>query len=178
MLFPEEEMNVIRIRRGPSKKKKQEPPKKPQEKLSQDIPLSNNLEENVHFFQMQYQKSTDFITRSFVVGKRNASILYIDGLSDTQKLDEYVLNTLIDNTDFDDRDFLLSVKNKLPISNIKKVSTYLDCMDAIINGNPILLFDELGEALSLGLVNFKNDRLKSHRLNHLYEVQEKVLRNH
>lgn len=144
---------VIRIRRGPSRKttKAQKAPKQ----ASQDIPLTQKIEENIEFFSSLYQESSDVIFRSFVVGEKDACIIYIDGLSDTQKLDQQVLETLLDKTEFDESDFLLSVKNKLPISNIKNISTYSACIDSIGNGSPILLFDGYEEALSLGLVKYE-----------------------
>ena len=143
----------MRIKRRPSRKAKVH--KEPQQTLSQDIPLSKKLEENTQLFSSLYQESSDVVFRSLIVGKKDASIIYIDGLSDTQKLDEQVLATLLDRNEFDETDFLLSVKNRLPISNIKRISTLSACIDSIANGNPVLLFDGFEEAFSLGLVKFE-----------------------
>jgi hypothetical protein len=150
----EGEIEVIRIRRNPSKKKTKEQ-KSLQQTTTQDIILSKNLKKNIQFFSSLYQESLDVIYRSFVVNKKDATIIYIEGLSDTQKLDEQVLGTLLNNIEFDESDFLLSIKNTLPISNIKRVSTFSSCIDAISNGNPVLLFDGYEEAFSLGLVKFE-----------------------
>ncbi|MFP7296801.1 spore germination protein [Neobacillus niacini] len=141
------------MRRSPIKirKKEQNVP----QSLALDIPLSKNLEENIHFFSSLYKGSSDVIFRSFVVGQKDTSIIYIEGLSDSQKLDEQVLETLIDQNEFDENDFLTSVKNRLPISNINKISTYSACIDAIAEGKPILLFDGFDNAFSLGLVKFE-----------------------
>jgi hypothetical protein len=144
---------VIRTRRWSSKKTTDTQTEPLQ--TSQDIPLSQRLEANVHFFSSLYKESSDVVFRSFIVGEKDAAIIYIDGLSDTQKLDEQVLETLLDKKEFDENDFLLSVKNRLPISNINKISTFSACIDAIGNGNPILLFDGYKEAFSLGLVKFE-----------------------
>jgi len=149
----EEGIDVIRIRRQPLKRKVKNE-KASQLSSSQDIPLSNNLEENIKYFTSIYQESEDVIFRSFVVDQTAAAIIYIEGLSDTQKLDEQVLVTLLDKS-FHEQDFLRSVKNQLPISNIKTITTFSDCIDAIGNGNPILLFDGFEEAFSLGLVKFE-----------------------
>lgn len=127
----------------------------PQHNFSQDIPLSKKIVENVQFFSSVYQESPDVIFRSFFIGKKDAAIIYIEGLSDTQKLDDQVLETLINKNEFDETDFLRSIKNQLPIANIKKVSTFSACVDAVATGNPILLVDGLDEALSLGIVKFE-----------------------
>jgi len=156
MLFLEEEVNVIRIRRGPSRKKEPEHKGK-QQTLSQDIPLSKELDENIKFFSSLFQQDLDVIFRSIVVGKRNATIIYIEGICDTQKLDEQVLGTLLDKSKFDESkgDFLYGIEGELPISKIKRISTYLACMEDIFIGNPVLLFDGCKEALSLGLAKFE-----------------------
>jgi hypothetical protein len=145
---------VIGIRRRSLKKKAKEA-KAPQQISSQDTRLSKNLDENIQFFSSLYQESPDVMFRSFVVGKKEATIIYIEGLSDTQKLEHQVLETLLNQNDFDETDFLLSIKNRIPISNIKKISTFSACIDAVANGNPILLFDGFEEALFLGLVKFE-----------------------
>ena len=145
---------MIRMRSRLSREKAKEH-KASQQNSLQDIPLSINLEENIQFISSLYQGNSDVIFRTLVVGEKDATIIYIDGLSDIQKLDDQVLTTLLDRNEFDETDFLLSVKNRLPISNIKRISTLAACIDAIANGNPVLLFDGFEEALSLGLVKFE-----------------------
>ncbi len=66
-----------------------------------------------------------------------------------------MLETLLAPNEWEETDFLLSVKNKLPVSNVKNVSTISACVDAISTGNPILLFDGFAEGFSLGLVKFE-----------------------
>ncbi len=146
---------MIRIRRRPSKKKAKGHFRAAQQNPSHNTLLSKNLEENTQFFSSLYEESSDVVFRSFVVGKKGATIIYIEGLSDTQKLDEQVLETLLDKNEFDETDFLLSIKNRLPISNIKKISTFSTCIDSIANGSPVLLIDGFEEAFSLGLVKFE-----------------------
>jgi len=150
----EEDIVVIRMRRRPLRKKAKES-EVHQQSATKDIPLSKNLEENIRFISSLYQDSSDVILRSFAIGNKHAAIFYIEGLSDTQKLDEQVLETLMKEKEFDESDFLCSIKNHLPVSNIKRVSTFSACIDAVANGNPVLLFDGYEEAFSLGLVKFE-----------------------
>lgn len=147
-------IGVISIR-SRSLKNKEKENRAPQQTLSQDIPLSKKLEENLNFFSSLYQESTDVIFCSFTAGKNDVGIIYIEGLTDTQKLEDQILETLLNEKEFDETNLLLSIKSRLPIANIKKVSTYVACVDAISAGNPILLLDGSEEALSLGLVKFE-----------------------
>jgi len=146
---------VIRVRRSPFMKKEVKDYKAPHQTLSQDSPLSKTLESNIQYFSSLYKESSDVIFRTFIVDKKDAAIIYIEGLSDTQQLEQQVLETLLDTSELDETDFLLSIKNRLPISNINRVTTISACIDAISTGNPVLLFDGFEEAFSLGLVKFE-----------------------
>ncbi|WHX98555.1 spore germination protein [Neobacillus sp. DY30] len=105
---------MIRIRRRPLKKLAKEQ-KSPPKTISQEIPLSKKLEDNLVFFSSLFQESSDVIFRSIAVGNIDAAIIYIEGLSDTQKLNEQVLKTLLDKNEFDNTNFLLAIENRLPI---------------------------------------------------------------
>lgn len=91
---------MIQIRRSPLKKTAK---KKPEDKQtsSEDIPLSKQLNENLDFFRSLYKDSSDVMFRSFLIGDRDASIIYIEGLSDVEKLDEFVLNKLMNKNEID-----------------------------------------------------------------------------
>lgn len=144
---------MIRIKRPPSKKKIKV--KKQEKSSSQELPLSKSLEENILFFKSIYQEESDVIYRSFVINNNAAAIIYIEGLSDTQRLEEQVLKILIDKTDFNEKNFIQDIKNQLPVSNIKQLNTFSGCIDAITIGEPILFIDGYEEALSFGLVKFE-----------------------
>lgn len=145
---------MIRFRRSPIKKKRNSNIEQ-QNSSSQDMPLSKQLDVNKDYFTSMYDENTDVIFRSFTVGKNEALIIYMDGLSDTEKLDKQVLDTLLNTTTVNEKDFPLSVQNKLPVSNIKSMTMLSDCIDAIGTGNPVLLFDGSNEAFALGLVKYE-----------------------
>ncbi|MCM3741373.1 spore germination protein [Oceanobacillus luteolus] len=117
--------------------------------------FSEKLEENVSFFTNLYEQSTDVVFHSVSIGNRQATIIYIEGLTDTQKLDEQVLNILLAEAEFNEENFLQSVENRIPVSNMKKIATYVEGIDEISNGNPILLVDGEKQALSFGIAKFE-----------------------
>ncbi len=127
----------------------------PEKNQSVDVSISNSLDENVLFFSSLYKDSSDVVFHSFTIGNKMAAVVYIEGLSDLQKLDELVLENLMKMTEIQEKDPLLSLKNTIPISNIKMIDTYSACIDAVANGNPLLLVDGLKEAYSLGIVKYE-----------------------
>jgi hypothetical protein len=144
----------MRIRR-PSQWKQNIEKRVPKQIPSQDVPLSIKLDENVDYFSSLYKDSSDVVFRSFAIGNKDALVIYIEGLSDLQKLDELVLENLMRVNELDEANFLLFLKNSIPISNLKKISTYSAGVEAVANGNPILLVDGLEEAYSLGIVKYE-----------------------
>jgi hypothetical protein len=145
----------MRIRRRPQKKKgKEDTNRDPISTKSQDL-LTERLDANVKFFKDLYKDSSDIVFRPFTIGNLKAVVIYLDGLSDIEKLDELVLETLMNKQDISQTDIIQSLIDSIPISNIKKISTYTECIDAVANGNPILLLDGAKEAYALGIVKYE-----------------------
>lgn len=145
---------MFRMRRSHIKGKSNKKPEAKQTS-SEDLPLSSILDENVRYFTSLYKESSDVVFRSFLIGQRNAEVIYIEGLSDVQKLDEFVLEKLLNYSVKDENELVSTLSNILPISNLSKISTYKECIEAIANGKPILLINGFEEAYSLGLVKFE-----------------------
>jgi Bacillus/Clostridium GerA spore germination protein len=132
---------------------------KVKKRLSQAIPLSNKLEDNINYFSSLYMDSNDVIFRSFTIGDTEAVIIHIEGLSDLQKLDELVLENLM-NQDSEMKDVFESLKNNIPISKLKKVHTYKACIDSISIGNPIILIDGQIDAYVLGIEKYETRQIE------------------
>lgn len=132
---------------------------KVKKRLSQAIPLSNKLKNNIDYFSSLYKDSSDVIFRSFTIGNTEAVIIYIEGLSDLQKLDELVLENLM-NQNSEMADVFESLKNNIPISKLKKVHTYKACIDSISIGNPIILIDGQIDAYVLGIEKYETRQIE------------------
>lgn len=131
---------MIHIRRSPSDNAGEHP--------TVDIPLSINLKDNVRYLSSLYQESSDVVFRRFMVGKQEALLIYIEGLTDTQRLNELVLDTLLNKKDMDwtsgqqnVQSNLHAIKNSLPLSNLSEAATFSACTEAIASGSSILMLD-------------------------------------
>ncbi|MBS4202105.1 spore germination protein [Bacillus sp. FJAT-49732] len=132
-----------------SKKEKQQPSK------PQDV-LQNNMDENIEKFRSIYDNCFDVVFRSFLLfEKKLAIIIYIDGLSDLEGIEEYVLTPLMKNQANQQQPIEELLYNKLAVSKIKKVQLFADCIESISSGNPILLIDGENYAFSLGLAKWE-----------------------
>ena len=127
------------------------------------IPLTKDIKYNNLFFSSLYQDSSDIVFRPIKVDNKEAIIIYIEGLTDTQKLDEQVIEILLHmqiqanqaNQASTNNNVISTIRDSLPISSIKEVNTFKSCTDELANGQAIFLLDGFEVALSLGLVKFE-----------------------
>lgn len=146
---------MIRIRRLPKKTKKKNRGYKVQTNTYENTSLSINLEKNLEKYSALYKGSPDVVFRQIIAKKFKAAIIYVEGLSDTEKIDEQVLETLIPLEEVDETDFLQFIENLLPISNIVRITSISEGIEAISAGYPLLLFDGYNVGLSLKITKFE-----------------------
>ncbi|KKB34201.1 spore germination protein [Bacillus thermotolerans] len=120
-------------------------------------PLYPNFNDNVEALRSIYKDCSDVIFRSFsLFGKTRAIVIYMEGLSDVQSLEEYVFTPLTkESTDPPSSlsDFLV---HQLPVAKVTKIHLLADCIESISTGNPVLLCEGQSSAFSLGLAKSEN----------------------
>ncbi|KAA9031580.1 spore germination protein [Niallia endozanthoxylica] len=135
------------------KKKKEKKPtaSNNQENSKPKEALSGNLDQDVDTFRSIYQNCSDVVFRSFFIsGQKKAMLIYIEGLSDVEGIENFVLLPFM-------REISPSgslneyLEHKMPVSKVKKVNTVAGCIESISNGNPLLLCEGDVNAYSLGL---------------------------
>ncbi|MCQ6275569.1 spore germination protein [Bacillus sp. V3B] len=117
----------------------------------QDL-LSNNLLENENKLRSIYKNGSDVIFRSFFIGgKEKALLIYIDGLSNMEEIDENVLSPLMQITDekFDHVNDL--IEKKISVSDVKEIRAFSECTNEISLGNPVIVVDKRKTGFALGL---------------------------
>jgi spore germination protein len=147
--------NVHKLLKKSVIKKKPAQSQQKQEQTPQDK-LHPNFNQNVETFRSIFENSSDVVFRSFLLfGKRKAMIIYIEGLSNVEGIEKFVLSPLMPAIAEDEQPLQVLLETKLPISQIKKMDVLADCMDSILTGNPILLCDGEKHALSLGMTKYE-----------------------
>ena len=117
----------------------------------QDVLVYQDLSTNLAYFKALYKHSYDVIFRPFLSGgKIKAALIYMEGLTDTEQMEEQVMDILMREPD-PVSNLKQVLKDTLPVLDAKEVSTLLDCIESISIGYPILLLQDEKKALSLGL---------------------------
>jgi hypothetical protein len=126
------------------------------ENTSQQTPLLANLNSNVQTLRSIYTNCPDVVFRSFSIGgKTKAMLVYIEGLSNLDSIDQYLLSPLMQETTQELENLNRIIEQKIPISNIKEVQTIESCIEQISVGNPVLLIENVMNGLSFNLAKFE-----------------------
>ncbi|NEZ01154.1 spore germination protein [Bacillus shackletonii] len=121
--------------------------------------------EDLQFFQNTYKDCFDIVFHCFeTIEQRKAVIIYIQGLSDPEELNENVIKPLLTTEGASGERFSM-----IPVSQMKTLKTYEECIQSISAGLPVLIMDGDESALSLGLA-------KSEKRNIEEPVGESVIR--
>ncbi|MGM7721591.1 spore germination protein [Metabacillus sp. Hm71] len=117
----------------------------------QDL-LSDNLADNENKFRSVYKDCSDVIFRPFFIGGKDKAILiYIDGLSNIEEIDDNVLSPLMQNTEEQFHDVNSLIEKRISVSDVKEIKTFFECIHEISLGNPVILVDKRKTGFSLGL---------------------------
>ncbi len=126
------------------------------EKIDKHDPLSDSYGQNIEAFHLIYDNCSDVIFRSFLLfGKTKATIIYIEGLSDVEGIENFVLIPLMEKTSSVNRTVNDLFEEKIPVSKVKKVHSFQECIESISAGNPVLLFEGVSVGFSLGLAKWE-----------------------
>ncbi|WP_235885468.1 spore germination protein [Paenibacillus cymbidii] len=124
-------------------------------------PLYGNLEENIACIKETLGNSDDIVIREFRIGPEGllkASICYVSGLSDTQSINSFIMESLlfdIQQTDADGKiaagDNLLHILKDSVISagDIRDVTDFGPLFISLLSGDVILLVDGYAQGVSI-----------------------------
>ncbi|WHY89232.1 spore germination protein [Neobacillus cucumis] len=117
-----------------------------------EVPLSPELKENIEILKSAYRDCSDVVFREFMIGSQiNAVLLYIDGLSNTEEIDQHVLIPLKRMKNLNQDTLIEMFKHEITVSDSKEVYSISDIFKQVSIGNPIILIEKQTNGISLGL---------------------------
>ncbi|BBH19127.1 spore germination protein [Paenibacillus baekrokdamisoli] len=127
-----------------------------QQATNQQPPLSTDLNENLQVLYAIYANCTDVVIHNFLIaGKTKAVLIYIEGLSNIDLIDQHVLTPLMQETAAEQGNMNMILQTKISVSSRKEVKTVLYVIGQISNGNPVLLIDQEQQGIALGLAKWE-----------------------
>lgn len=127
-----------------------------QYKQGQQGLLSSDLDENLQVLHSMYQDCFDIVFRTFMIGGQTKAVLvYLDHLSNSEEIDDHVLTPLMSDTNGRVCNPCEMLEKKIHISKMKEIKTYVECIENISKGNPVLLVQKEETGLALGLCTWE-----------------------
>ncbi|WP_226666286.1 spore germination protein [Metabacillus litoralis] len=128
--------------------------------------LYSSLKQNIKIINEALGESDDVIIRKVKVGQEgniSSGIIYIDGLVDTQQINEFIIETLMfdfhnDAFHTSKSDLLGSIKDSaVAVGSIKDLEDFENLYSSLFSGHVILLIDGVTKGLTIG-ISGGNDR--------------------
>ena len=118
--------------------------------------FSNNLSENLKQIQQTFHNSPDLIEKHFSIANKKSVILYVKGLSDIQKLSEFILQPCQEVKNLPKQEFGVYIKdNVIALPEIEEEKNVLDTCILLSKGKTILLVDGYESALIISIEKIK-----------------------
>lgn len=119
--------------------------------------LQNNFDADYAFINKVLERCGDIVKNMFYSGdgKTRAVAIYVDGLTDSQTLQDFIIRPLQNHKLRDEENLLSYVeKNVLETVDWTEVETFEDIFTDILAGNSLLLVEGCSRAISLSTKNF------------------------
>src|SRR5699024_9790134 len=145
-------LHCIKRRGKKSRSKKADKMSKLESSVDEQTPLFNSLSDNEDTFRSIYKDSSDVIFRPFYIGEQvKAILIYIEGLSNIEEIDDSVLSPLIKSSMGENYFIDTLIHKKVSTSSVKEEKTFSDSIKEISSGNPVILVDQQNSGFALGL---------------------------
>jgi hypothetical protein len=117
------------------------------------ISLSSDLDENLKKLEDAYADCTYVTFHDFVIFPNTRAVLiYIESMSGSELIDEFVLVPLLQAQGSEDKDVRLpNIKQRIPVANQKEVDTLEEIIEQVSSGSPVLLVDNSRRGIALGI---------------------------
>lgn len=121
-------------------------------KQSQDL-LADTLVVNENNLRSIYKDCSDVIFRPFFIGRKDKALLiYIEGLSNIEEIDDNVLSPLMQqSTDDEFYNINSLIEKRISVSDVREINTISESIQEISMGKPVILVDKRNTGFSLGL---------------------------
>ncbi|ALX48581.1 spore germination protein [Lentibacillus amyloliquefaciens] len=143
---------LIKRRRKQPKSNQADKTSKLESSIDEQAPLYGSLADNENMFRSIYKDSSDVIFRTFYIGEQvKAILIYIEGLSNIEEIDDSVLSPLIKSAPNTDYSIDTLIHKRVSTSSVKEVKTFSDSIKEIASGRPVILVDQQNSGFALGL---------------------------
>lgn len=129
-----------------------------------EVPLKEDLQDNIEHIKTTLGNSTDLVIRDFFIDSKHqikAAIFYTDGLADSKAIQDFILESLlldIPDPDLESQNdnYSLLKNHILTVGDIKDVTEFNSLLTSLLSGDVILLLDGYNKGFTIGMRGWKD----------------------
>ena len=132
---------------------------RPEQSTFDNVPIATSLETAINKVKETLGHSSDLIVREIWAGGRSdrkVAILYIDGLTDSRIVQDFIVRAVTDNDTIQntpgssaETDYFTALKEyTLSISNLREITDYQELLNRLLSGDTIVLLDRCDRGLA------------------------------
>jgi len=111
-----------------------------QEKIKDN--MTHSVEENIAYLKEILKDVSDIVYREFYIKDKKAALIYIDGLADKALLNDFVLETVLENKREISK--VDEIKDKLlSVTDIKEVKKLSEAVNGMLSGDTVMFIDTM-----------------------------------
>lgn len=116
----------------------------------ENLPILRDYRENVTRLRMELGNSNDMALREIKVRQNKGVAVYIDGLADNQRISDFFLESLLEDTkDAHDDFFQWMLEKAVGLGNLQVINNWNQVYDSLLSGNTILFLDGYNKGISI-----------------------------
>ncbi|WP_338788392.1 spore germination protein [Metabacillus sp. FJAT-53654] len=108
--------------------------------------IEKKLEDNIDHIKNLFNQTSDLVVRKLKFGiekSEHAAIIYIDGIIDSEIIQDFVIRPLLDFTKTSEKNDIINlVSEVIESADVKMGTNFQELTDAIINGKTAILFED------------------------------------
>ncbi|OAS87946.1 spore germination protein [Metabacillus litoralis] len=108
--------------------------------------IEKKLEDNIDHIKNLFNQTSDLVVRKLKFGiekSEHAAIIYIDGIIDSEIIQDFVIRPLLDFTKTSEKNDIINlVSEVIETADVKMGTNFQELTDALINGKTAILFED------------------------------------
>lgn len=109
------------------------------EKIEDEI--FGDLDETINYLRDLFRDNTDVVFREFTVQNKKCLILYIDGMANKDTINNFVMETLLNNNNENYIDLNGNLEKMLTVSDMKGTDSLKDIVVSVLSGETAIFID-------------------------------------
>lgn len=114
----------------------------------EDLPILREYKENLVRIKEELGGSADVVIREIKIGEHSGALVYVDGLTKSDAISDYLLESIMDQTVIEKDIFQFMLENTVALGSVQTITNWNQVYDMLFSGNTIIFLNGYNKAIS------------------------------